>query len=267
VAVLADGSFVITWFDLSGSGDTSGNGIKGQRYTASGARIDGEFLVNTTTAGSQSHQKVEALPGGGFMVTWWDQSQREGDFSSGSIRAQLFDASGQRMGSEFLVNSNTAFNQALPSLAINAQGIAMVGWQSDESGTLDVRARLFTLTQTAPISATGNAADNSLTGNAADNILSGEAGNDTIDGGLGSDTMSGGSGEDVFPGDSAGDRWIERVGEGAHPGHPRAKIPRAQQGPAAATSGDDMCSITGAASSPKASLANRSGNGSCGGGR
>ena len=46
----------------------------------------------------------------------------------------------------------------------------------------------LTLTGTAAINGTGNAANNIITGNSANNILNGGAGNDTFNGGAGSDT-------------------------------------------------------------------------------
>ena len=55
----------------------------------------------------------------------------------------------------------------------------------------------LTLTGTAVINGTGNAANNVLTGNSAANNLNGGTGNDTIAGGAGSDTLIGGAGTDT----------------------------------------------------------------------
>lgn len=53
-AGLADGGFVVTWTDASGTyGDDSATSIKAQVYGADGAPIGGEFLVNTDTVGLQ----------------------------------------------------------------------------------------------------------------------------------------------------------------------------------------------------------------------
>ncbi|WP_137909662.1 beta strand repeat-containing protein, partial [Dolichospermum planctonicum] len=60
----------------------------------------------------------------------------------------------------------------------------------------------LTLTGTAAINGTGNAANNVITGNSANNTLNGDAGNDTLDGGAGTDILIGGLGNDIYIVDS-----------------------------------------------------------------
>jgi len=69
VAALDNGDFVIAWTDFSSS-DGSGQGVFAQQYSAEGARVDSQFQVNTTSAGSQNQPDIAGLPGGGFVVTW-----------------------------------------------------------------------------------------------------------------------------------------------------------------------------------------------------
>ena len=59
-----------------------------------------EFLVNTTTTNGQAEPSVTGLAGGGFVVTWRDDSHTGGDTSGAAIRGQMFDASGTAVGSE-----------------------------------------------------------------------------------------------------------------------------------------------------------------------
>lgn len=61
---------------------------------------------------------------------------------------------------------------------------------------------------------TGNSTGNAIDGNGLNNLLSGLEGNDRLDGKAGADTMLGGLGNDTFVLDSAGDRIVERAGEG-----------------------------------------------------
>lgn len=56
----------------------------------------------------------------------------------------------------------------------------------------------LTLSGTANINGTGNAANNDLLGNSGSNILNGGAGDDLLSGGAGNDTLIGGAGSDKF---------------------------------------------------------------------
>ena len=49
-------------------------GGKAQVFTADGAAVGGEILVNTATASAQGAPQITALANGGFVVTWLDQS-------------------------------------------------------------------------------------------------------------------------------------------------------------------------------------------------
>ena len=66
--------------------------------------------------------------------------------------------------------------------------------QSSVSWSLAAEVENLTLTGSAAVNGTGNAANNTLTGNAADNLL---------DGGAGADTLAGGAGNDTYVVDSA----------------------------------------------------------------
>jgi hypothetical protein len=68
-------------------------------------KVGTEFLVNTQTDSSQFSPKVTSLSNGGFVVSWSDFSLTLGDADSGSVKAQLFTATGAKIGTEFLVNT------------------------------------------------------------------------------------------------------------------------------------------------------------------
>lgn len=137
-AALADGGFVITWIDESGTGgDTDGRAIRGQRYDSNSAKAGGEFLVNTTTAGDQNETSVAGLAGGGFVVVWTDDSETGGDTDGEATRGQLFNASGAKVGSEFLVNTTTAGNQDYCHVAALTGGGFVVVWDDDSASSGD----------------------------------------------------------------------------------------------------------------------------------
>jgi Ca2+-binding RTX toxin-like protein len=60
----------------------------------------------------------------------------------------------------------------------------------------------------------GGAGNDFLHGRAGNDVLNGGAGNDLLDGGTGADVMTGGTGDDTYRVDNAGDKVIEKAGEG-----------------------------------------------------
>src|SRR5262249_18623029 len=116
VATFADGRFVVVWQDGSDSaGDTSVEAIRGQRFKADGSKSGNEFLVNTTTNGGQFTPTVTTLADGHFVVGWIDAGLNTPDLDGYAVRAQVFNHDGSKSGSEFLVNTTTAYNQYQPS--------------------------------------------------------------------------------------------------------------------------------------------------------
>ncbi|MGZ8283357.1 MAG: hypothetical protein ACXWUN_10470, partial [Allosphingosinicella sp.] len=141
VAALPDGGWVVVWQDMG-----TRNGIVGQMFAADGTRVGPEFLVSTNVVNTQSTAAIATLAGGGFVVTWTDFSRIGGDPSSSAIKGQLFDASGARVGGEFLVNQLTAGTQQSSFLTALPGGGFVVIWTSltggDSAGTA-ARARYF----------------------------------------------------------------------------------------------------------------------------
>jgi Ca2+-binding RTX toxin-like protein len=145
---LADGGFLVTWADASGS-DSSGLGIKAQFFTETGAKAGAEFLVNMTTAGAQTTPYAAQLANGSIVIAWSDASATGGDSSGTAIRARVYSASG--VSNEILVNTTTLYNQLTPVVTALADGRFVVVWGDTSEGTgstgtfdpADIRGQVF----------------------------------------------------------------------------------------------------------------------------
>ena len=107
VTALADGGHLVVWSTLDLDPEFPSMAVFAQRYDASGQKVGGEFQVNTTTGwGNNLRPSVAGFSDGGFVVTW--EVYSEDPASPGfDIFGQRFDASGNPVGGEFLVNQST----------------------------------------------------------------------------------------------------------------------------------------------------------------
>ena len=149
IANLANGGFVVSWNDNSGTlGDASGSSIKAQVFAADGSTVGTEFLVATQTANNQDAPNITGLTNGGFVVSWSDGSYTLGDVSGRSIKAQVFAGDGTKVGTEFLVNTQTEYNQQYPAITGLANGGFVVSWQDNsrtlgDSSSTSIKAQVF----------------------------------------------------------------------------------------------------------------------------
>jgi Ca2+-binding RTX toxin-like protein len=145
VTALADGRFVVTWLS-SDTGDGDGFCIRGRLHNADGAAAGNDFIVNTIATDGQYDPAVTALADGRFVVTWY--SEDPGDGSAYCVRGRLYNADGAAAGNDFIVDTTTMNNQALPSVTGLADGRFVVTWHSgdpgDGSGSC-IRARLYNI--------------------------------------------------------------------------------------------------------------------------
>jgi hypothetical protein len=132
IIALSDGGFVTVW--VSWLQDGSKFGVYAQRFNAENEKIGDEFLVNSTTVGSQENVSVGQLQDGGFIVVWQDDRK---DGSNYGIYAQRFDANVSKVGDEFLVNTTTAGAQLAPRVTGTEDGGFFVSWRSNTSASVD----------------------------------------------------------------------------------------------------------------------------------
>jgi hypothetical protein len=148
ITTLSNGGFVVVWRDGSvgvggTGGDATGNAVKAQVFTAAGATVGIEILVNSATASDQDTPQVAALSDGGFVTVWRDRSQGDGgatgDSSSYAVKAKVFNALGEAIGNdatghEALVNSATTGAQDNAQVAALSNGGFVVAWQDLSAG-------------------------------------------------------------------------------------------------------------------------------------
>ena len=133
---LAGGGFVATWTN-------NPDDVRAQLFDADGTRVGPEILINTQDAGAQLLPQTRALPGGGFVVTWLDY---EGDAGTGSnghqaVKAQVFSATGDKVGAEILVNTAVDGVQQPTDVTALANGNFVIVWNDgvyDNPGSLGV---------------------------------------------------------------------------------------------------------------------------------
>lgn len=122
---LANGGFVVVWNGEDEPGQSLG--VFGQRFDANAQPVGGDFAVNSTTAFTQAYPDVGSLSDGGFVVSWFSDSQ---DGSSTAIMAQRYDANGVAVGGEFLVNTTAAGAQITPTVQGLPDGGFVISWFS-----------------------------------------------------------------------------------------------------------------------------------------
>ncbi|QDX25001.1 hypothetical protein FPZ54_02460 [Sphingomonas suaedae] len=132
IAGLTGGGFVVTWHSADDTQDGSAFAVKAQLFDATGAKVGAEFLVNTQTADSQYEPTITGLTGGGFIVAWCDTNPTQ-DGSGAAIKAQLFDAGGDKIGTEFLVNTQSTGDQLYPTITGLTDGGFVVTWRTADT--------------------------------------------------------------------------------------------------------------------------------------
>lgn len=128
---LASGGFLAVYRDASGA-DGDGFGILAQRYDVSGAALGAEFVVNATTASTQSRPAAAGLEGGRFVVAWEDHASADG--SGFGIFARVFEGDGTPVGSDFQINVETSASQDHPEIVATTDGGFVALWTSQTSG-------------------------------------------------------------------------------------------------------------------------------------
>ena len=201
IAVLADGTYIITWSNETVAGTTD---IYMQRFNTAPLTFHNygaETLVNTTTDHTQGNASIAALSDGGYVIAWESYGQdNPADAWTGGVYLQRYDALGHALGNETLVNTTTAASQAEPSVVATSGGGFRISWTSiDQDGSM---AGVFHRDYGPAASLAGG------------QQVIGTFGDDVMDGGTGGDLMWGGYGNDTYTIDNFFDIAFEKANEG-----------------------------------------------------
>jgi len=123
VKAMSTGGFVMVW---EGRGATDQHGIFARWYDASGNPLTAEIQINQTSGGTQSLPQVAVASDGTAVFVW--HGVGTGDFDG--VFTRRFDASGNALTAEQLVNVTTTNEQAFADVAIANDGSALVTWSS-----------------------------------------------------------------------------------------------------------------------------------------
>jgi len=131
------GRFVVVWMDGRGHNAYDWN-IFMQRFDAERRRLGANVQV-TTDDSIQWSPGVGAGRSGRFVVSWDDRRRAQYD-----VYAQLYDAQGNPVGSNFRVNDDAgSTDQYGSSAAMNFADEFIIAWTDKRNGDEDVYARRF----------------------------------------------------------------------------------------------------------------------------
>ena len=132
VAPLSTGGYVVIW------DDNDRQEVYGQLYDAAGNKLGGEFQVNTTIPGTQFFPSVAPLTSGGFVVAW-----QSGTLANADIYARRYDAAGQPLGNDFLVQGTAGEQLNARVLGLDGGGW-LITWDTITGGQFqEVSGRLY----------------------------------------------------------------------------------------------------------------------------
>jgi hypothetical protein len=130
ITLLSDGGFVVT-FSYSDGGLLEPDEVYAKIYNADFTVRKDSFKVDTVIDFQSINANAAALADGGFIV-FFDSDESRPTFDD--IYGQRYDANGNRIGGNFLVNTVVnEFDQNIAEVAQLANGNVLVMWHSEAS--------------------------------------------------------------------------------------------------------------------------------------
>jgi hypothetical protein len=138
-------SFVVAWTTQT---DGSSRSVAYRVFDGNGAPTTSETRANQFTTGGQTLPEVAMDDSGDFVVAWHSSGQVVGQTGTDTF-ARRYNAAGTAQGNEFLVNTDTDFNESLDDVAMNDEGRFMITWSYTQAGPRLVKARAYLANGTA----------------------------------------------------------------------------------------------------------------------
>jgi hypothetical protein len=123
------GEFVVVWTDFYADSDDY-SGVLGQRFDSAANPVGDAFHVNSYTVGGQQMPDV-AVDADGHFVVVWDSWYQDGSYVG--VFGQQFASDATPIGSEFQVNTATAYYQRQGAVAFTGDGQFAVVWEEHMS--------------------------------------------------------------------------------------------------------------------------------------
>ncbi len=128
VALSKKGPAAFVWM----GGPASHTQIFGRVLSVSGKWFNTtNFLVSPYTNTFENNPAIAALTNGNFIVVWASYNQASSN-SQMDIYGQMLSTNGAKIGTTFLVNQFTAYNQRNPAVAALKNGGFVVAWVSEQ---------------------------------------------------------------------------------------------------------------------------------------
>jgi hypothetical protein len=116
-------SFVACW-EIDNLNESSCD-IYSKIFYFNGEEKTGQFHVNTYTYDWQDQPKIVPTSSGGFLSCWESYGQDDSGFG---IYGQVFSSNGNKIGDEFLINTNTNSDQMYPVISKLPTGNFLITW-------------------------------------------------------------------------------------------------------------------------------------------
>ncbi len=124
VAIADNGNIAVTWQSQSATAD--GWDIYGQRISAAGSKLGGEFRVNNSTSNIQISPHISADATGNYVIVWQSYLQDGSDYG---VYARRYSAAGAALdGNEVRINETVLNRQYQPDVAVARSGGYTIVW-------------------------------------------------------------------------------------------------------------------------------------------